>query len=79
MIFDMSNPFSGLHGEVNGATARIMQHEADKEMAVKYLKHLIADDVDVNDPLVIKRVLRFYNLEDISKAEALELVEKATN
>ena len=77
MGFDMGNPFSGLHGEMNSATARIMQHEADKEMAVKYLKHLRIDDVDIKDPVIIKKVLRFYNLEDISNAEALELVEEA--
>lgn len=78
MSFDMMNPFSGLHGEVNGATAMLLQRTEDKENAIRYLRDLVKDDVDITDPLVIKKVLRFYGLEDISKREISEMIKEAS-
>ena len=78
MSFDMTNPFSGLHGETNGATAMLLQRAEDKENAIRYLRDLIKDDGDITDPLVIKKVLRFYNLVDISKREVSEMIKEAS-
>ena len=76
MNFNIKNPFTGLHGETNGATYMLMQREENLQRAIRYFTSLATDDFDINDIKMQREVLRRYNLEDITHDELLR-IEKA--
>ena len=78
-MFDMSTPFSTFNGDkINGADLAIMQREMDIEGAAHYLADLHFDDVDIDDEIVFRNVLKFYNLLDASKQERARIYKGAS-
>lgn len=58
-MFDMKNPLSGLHSsKINGATAMLMQREADIENAISEFVSLARFGVDIDNPSVIHDVIK---------------------
>ena len=78
-MFDMSTPFSTFNSDkVNGADLAIMQREMDIEGAAHYLADLYFDDVDIDDEIIFRNVLKFYNLLDASKKERARIYNDAS-
>ena len=65
MVPNFKHPFSAFtHADYNPASFIIAQHYESVEGAVNYLVDLYFDDVDINDPDILKEVLERYGLDD---------------
>ena len=58
-MFDMKNPLSGLHSsKMNGATAMLMQREADINDTIIEFVALARNGVDIDNPSIIHDVIK---------------------
>ena len=69
MNFDMNNPFSGLHGQINGATYIIMERQSNCDKVIKELKNLSYRDYDIEDEDLFYCVCARYGLANITREE----------
>jgi hypothetical protein len=74
-MFDMSNPFSGLHGKSNGATNMIMQRQMNCDLAARRFIDLRKDNFDINDKYLQQATLARYGLADAT-ADELRYIAK---
>lgn len=68
-MFSMKTPFSGLHGEVNGATYMIMQRQENCDLIVNKLIALARAGENINDGDLQESLFVRYGLSDATEAE----------
>lgn len=67
---NFSKPLSAFSsGDNNVASFMIAQRDVNINNAIHYIVDLYFDDVDLSDPVIIRSIMKKYELQDLNKQE----------